>query len=871
MRDTRDSLIQDCGAAAMAADDAVAWLSQNADYVGVRQKSLKRDFMRWGLALSRLKRSAERPPSIAVFGPSQAGKSYLSSALLGSEAAPMKIKLGTAEHDFLDDINPGKNQVETTGLVTRFTMHPIPAAPAGFPVYLRLLTQTDLVKIFANTYFLDFDPKAEIELRDEDISVVLTELERLAAPQPLDTLAAVDVDDIRNYVESAFERRPTVDALLKANFWERFIELAPRLSIEHRVRGFHFLWGGLEEFSRAYIRLYEVLKRLGFAQEVHCAAEALLPRDSTVLDVAQLGQLMADNQSDVAVQAAGSAVRIPRPQLSAVVAELVMEVKAAKWPFLEHTDLLDFPGARSREVNKDPVNDVKDLEKVGREFFRRGKVAYLFDRYRTDNDMTCMLLCLEPGNQNVRTLTDVVNSWVYTSLGDTPKKRTRVNTTLFFVFTKFDTHFREATGIEIGTDLRWTTAIEPPLIDMFARGRDPWPLEWVPESPFSNCYWLRNPGWPAHDIIRYEGKVEVGYVDRVRQGRKPLDELKVVYMQNALVQRHFSNPAAAWDAALSLNDGGIGFIAAALEPVCRPEVKLAVIVAKLSDSRRQMYEALREFYVAEDEAEAERKKRRERATVAVREFRHVVERARFGHFLSEMQIDVGAILLRLRRRSTLPPDSAAVKPSVDYDEMLDWLGLAQTPALSAPSETPPQFRDLANSVMEYWNERMREIPKQERLLSHLGLDPKTAEVIIQELLDGAVRQGLPARIAKIIAENRPPIDTDPQAAYRPARSACDLINGFVVRMGYDAMKPADRPQIADKTTGRSIPIFQPSPMPDRKEGIALPGPERKSRMVVDWLKAFLDLVQKNSELSGNRRVDPAQNERLGGVLQVLSR
>jgi hypothetical protein len=407
---------------------------------------------------------------------------------------------------------------------------------------------------------------------------------------------------------------------------------------------------------------------------------------------------------------------------------------------------------------------------------------------------------------------------------------------------------------------------------MFARGRDPWPIEWVPSTPFQNCYWLRNPGWPARDIIQYQGKVEVGYVDRLQQGRRPLDELKVIYMGNALVQRHFSNPSAAWDAALSLNDGGIGFIAAAVEPVCRPEVKLAQIAAKLSDLRHQMHEALREFYVAEDEAEAEREKRRQRAKVAVREFRQVVERERFGHFLSEMQVDVGAILLRLRRRLSSPPETVTPPPTVDYDDVLDDLELGDAPAPSAvaASEPPPQVSDLAKRVMEYWNERMREIPRQERLLSHLGLDPKTAEVIVLELLDGAVRQGLPARIAKIIADNRPPIDTEPQAAYRPARSACDLINGFVVRMGYDAMRAEELPKIPDRTTGRPVPIFQPTRRPSRNDTIALPGQERKNRMVTEWLRAFLDLVQKNSELSGKRDVDPVQNERLGYVLQVFS-
>jgi hypothetical protein len=401
---------------------------------------------------------------------------------------------------------------------------------------------------------------------------------------------------------------------------------------------------------------------------------------------------------------------------------------------------------------------------------------------------------------------------------------------------------------------------------MFARGRDRWPVEWVPGKPFDNCYWLRNPGWPARDIILYNGKREVGFVERERQGLKSLDELKAVYLMNELVARHFRDPSAAWDAALMPNDGGISYLANSLDPVCKEGVKLAQIAAKLSDLRRQMHHALDEFYIGDDDGDAERKKRRERGHAAIRDFRAVVERGRFGHLISEMQLDLRAILLRLRQRSGAREE----KPAENYDEMLRLLGLAEpSPSADRSEELQPQFRDLANSVMEYWTERMREFPKQDRLLSHLGLDSNTAEVIVVELLDGAIRQNLPTSIAKLIADNRPPIDTDPQAAYRPARAACDLINGYVMRMGYDWKNADQRPKLPD-AQGRLAPIFQPLPPPEPNQRLLLSGAERKKRIVLEWLCAFKDLVDKNAERGSDRRVDVAQNERLRRVLRVLA-
>ena len=58
--------------------------------------------------------------------------------------------------DFLTEINlPGDR--ESTGLVTRFTAHKS-AVEADHPVELRLLSETDVVKILANSFYSDFDP-----------------------------------------------------------------------------------------------------------------------------------------------------------------------------------------------------------------------------------------------------------------------------------------------------------------------------------------------------------------------------------------------------------------------------------------------------------------------------------------------------------------------------------------------------------------------------------------------------------------------------------------------------------------------------------------------------------------------------------------
>ena len=98
---------------------------------------------------------------VGVFGPSQAGKSYLVSVLArkGETLTAVFDDPARPEVDFIQDINP-YGEKEATGLVTRFTVHK-PQTPLEFPVFLRLLTQTDLLKILANSYFHDGDCQEE--------------------------------------------------------------------------------------------------------------------------------------------------------------------------------------------------------------------------------------------------------------------------------------------------------------------------------------------------------------------------------------------------------------------------------------------------------------------------------------------------------------------------------------------------------------------------------------------------------------------------------------------------------------------------------------------------------------------------------------
>ena len=59
-----------------------------------------------------------------------------------------------------------------------------------------------------------------------------------------------------------------------------------------------------------------------------------------------------------------------------------------------------------------------------KEMFLEGQqVAYLFQRYSAENELTSMLLCIGPSNQEVQDLPGVINSWIAVTHGEKPEDR----------------------------------------------------------------------------------------------------------------------------------------------------------------------------------------------------------------------------------------------------------------------------------------------------------------------------------------------------------------------------------------------------------------------------------------------------------------
>jgi len=865
--DAKATLVSDrdlarlCAETAATAQDAAAWLDRNKEGVGPKWHGLRREF-RWHEAKARrYQMAAQRPLGIGVFGPSQAGKSYLVSALARQGTHPLIVMLDK-ERDFLKEINPEADK-EATGLVTRFSVNRT-AAPAALPVAVRLLSQIDLIKILANTYFLDFDATKERVPADKDIEEALAQARLRVAATPVDTLTEVDIDDLRRYFIEQFATHKTTDVLARAGYWTALEELAPRLPIQARLKLYAFLWGGLPEFTGLYAQLYETLQGLGFADEAYCPKEALLPRETSIINVKTLDEIAAPTGDTLQVTGNnGRTHAIHRAHLTAIVSELLFQIREQPWDFFRHTDLLDFPGARSREMNEDAETHVKKKGVIG-QLFNRGKVAYLFDRYCADHEMPGMVLCLVPGNQEVRTLPGMVSAWIRRTHGSTPATRAAQSTALFLVLTKFDERFKDTIGRSTDeSQERWTSAITTSLTEFFGTGQDNWTQEWHPGKPFDNCFWLRNPNYLARGLMQYDAAdTELGVLEPAR-----IAKFKQQYLANEMIQRHVHDPDRAWEAAFTLNDGGISYLAAALAPICQPELKIRQIFALVRDLRREMKEMLLEFHVSDDNDE-EKRKRINASIGAVRSLQKAITGQRFGHLIRELQVD-NEDLQSLFRRLT-QSGSISDGPEPDFLEILAGIGVQDAGESDGRGRRNRQS-DLAYAALEHWADRLQALVQHQRILNFLRIEPGVAEIIVREILAGSERLKLADELTERVRAVTVTIEPAGVAMLKPAMAVAEGINRYIFMLGQDATPAAGRAKVRPVGGGaQQQPVFQEREQIDSIESLPDQPQPFHQAFIRDWLASFLDLVEKNAARGLKSKFSRDESGRLDKIMTELA-
>ena len=887
--DTVDlKLAQDCEALAVAASEGVAWLkgaSAQSPTVAQQAPSLVSELQKVRNQSRKLARAARRRMCVGVFGPSQAGKSYLVSILASRDGRPLQARFADKTYDFLREINPPGNR-ESTGLVTRFGLG-LSDTSAEFPVRVRLLTQTDIVKILGNSFLLDFDhQKAEFEGPDgAAIRKRLAELRAKAQPTPVGDLESDDVLDLIEYFDTFFAG---VTAELRTDYWREAIDLAPRLSGHDRARLWSILWYDFQPFTDLYVTLYEGLQKLAHAPEALLGMDALIPREKSIVDVLTLDRLGADADDTLLVrpkQADGRSspdARLPRSLVCALTAELNVAIAEKPWDFFDHTDLLDFPGARSR-LKLASLEDVAKTKGVAeganplRELLLRGRVAYLFQRYSAERELSAILLCIPDGNQEVRDLSDMMTAWIDQTIGATPADRARQKNALFLVLTKMDREFEQKAGeTEESRHLRWSARLGNSLVNNF---RGEWPLNWN-GKPFDNTFWLRNPTVIDERLMDYDGGREMGIADTFAQRAT---ELRRHFVENDDVRRHFADPARAWDEAFRANDGGVSWLVKSLIPVCDPAIKRAQVRGQLEVQIRRLVDRLAGFHSASD-GDA-RAKKRELVHTVLRGLASVIQQQLFGELVAALQVADTALREIYFRIATARPSEeplgrngkaqpaaaqstgAAVDLGAIFADVFGEDANAKAPPPSGVLED--RAERFAREAADYWLENMRRVGADEKALSHYGVDRQHLGWLIDELIVGAHRLKLIDQLSHEVRalENAANAKWE-EIAERQVRTASSALNSYVSALGFDKLPLDQRPGLPPNAPTRRV-FENPTTMVDGVPQLSENPAPIYADYCKDWMRAFLQLAMDNVGYEGGREITPEQNDRLGAILRAV--
>lgn len=589
--------------------DQIENINKSLDWI---KKNKPQDYDQKFIQLIELRRTLRKVlsasynnPGIAAFGKSQVGKSYLISCLLQDNGKPFMVKAGNELHNFVYKINPPSDNgggKESTGVITRFSS--FNRAPdrysEKFPVLVKTFSVTDLLLVLADSYFNDFGDYVVID--EDEINTISQKWNEKYSNSAIVSNSPIKADDIlflKYYFNKYIHHAHTLN---KTSLFNHLTMLIERIPVSDYPNVFSCLWNNETNFNNVFTRLLTTLSTFGFAEYIYLPIEAVLHKDvkeNTIMSVQCLKQLFEDSKthtSDVYIKKGDDFVKcatnMPKSELCAICSEVVFKIEESflsstqsyAWEnmntsvqnkvnhnpielkMLRTNDLLDFPGARSREaerLSKLSTSTVMD-------FFLRGKVAYLFNKYNEEMFINILLYCHHNKDNDVTYLYSLLESWVHNYVGKTPSERKRKieiahKSPLFYIGTMFNLDMElqpgkvESEQTEETIDQTWIGRFETILNrQCFHRETTDWVKNWTEDGDdFKNSYVLRD--------YKFSEKIYNGFTEEGKETSRRIsdvfyDKMRSSFIKDQYVQNLFQNPDIAWDAAASMNNDGALYI-----------------------------------------------------------------------------------------------------------------------------------------------------------------------------------------------------------------------------------------------------------------------------------------------------------------------
>jgi hypothetical protein len=558
------------------------WIKNSLD--GEKQKNAYRNLVNCRRKLNKKKFALEGNPAAALYGESQVGKSYLISSLLTENGKPFGIKNENGKyHNFIEEINPPGGGSESTSLISRFSVNYKPVN-SKYPIKAILLSPADLVLVLCDSFYNDINLKTSQNihfLSTEEINTEVFQLKEKFRNKPIqqEVFSEDDVLDMQDYFGEYFQK---ADKVIDSKFFEEISLLIAKTNPNEWKEIFSLLWNKNETFTTLLDKLIAEYKKLNFEKELYLPIESVLYAHGTLLDVKRLREIYSEADKIETHYSASTKVLLlnnkevdfAKSFLCALTAELVFsqpESLSTSKPFLKETDLLDFPGARSRMEK--PLEAIED--KTIPDLLLRGKVAYLFNKYSDNEKINILIFCAKHEQTAQRIMPRLLNNWVNKIVGDTAEKRENFISNaqispLFVISTFFNINLSYnplQDKTEGGTPLsnrwlqRFTTTLEK---EYFEKVTYTWFENWTKSQPdFKNIFLLRDfekSETPSNLFIGYnENKKELEEVS-TPQFPNFREKLRQSFLDYDFVKRHFENPIESWDEAATINKDGTNLI-----------------------------------------------------------------------------------------------------------------------------------------------------------------------------------------------------------------------------------------------------------------------------------------------------------------------
>ena len=486
-------------------------------------------------------------------------------------------------------------------------------------------------------------------------------------------------------------------------------------------------------------------------------------------------------------------------------------------------------------------------------------------------------------------LPGLVQNWIATTHGATVQARDASDCVLFMVLTKFDKHLGDSAA-QGGDETRFERRIQASLLEKFGKGSDPWVTQWNSTRAFNNCFWLRNPNFYVDGLIDYDA-------DKREQGIRPekaarVAELKAGCLLAPSVQRHFGDPQAAWDAALALNDGGVSYLMAELEKVCKPDSKLRQIASQLDQLSGDLRRAIAPYHVSDD-VETRVTEAEQAVTAVIDDLEETLRRHHFGALMAALMVDQDEIEGRISR----VPSSIRITSAVASASSVANSGASSAPEPTAKSQglqrpgrparpggavrmqdataqtSVPDVRTMtleqfqAESALEIWIDRLKAFRDNSEQRARFGVGDTTSADLVAELIHAARRTGLGQRTAAQLEAVNFGLTVEKQALPAAILGA-ESINRFVADLGMSALAESERPQVV-AADGTKRAIFAWRLASDTIDDLPAQPRAMAEAAWTDWVFAIDAMFAANAKDGEGGEINIDQNLALGRILSAL--